>query len=191
MSYAVALTPRFATALEALPTATAEQVLDEIDRLARQPVALSRRADMAAGQYQVYDFVGIIDGSPHRFQIRFQYGQDEETLHLATLVVVPSERTGTFREPWGLVVNEAMHAKRLVVGSTEVGAVAGGLLEDARTGLVFDAGRPAALADAVRRGLAYAELRARLAAAGHRRASAYTWDAWAAAVARALGGSLA
>lgn len=114
-----------------------------------------------------------------------------EELRAATLLVIPSERTETFREPWGLVVNEAMHARRLVVGSTEVGAVAGGLLEDARTGLVFDAGDAAALAAALRRGVEDEELRGRLAMAGHDRARAYTWDAWATAVARALGGSLA
>lgn len=114
-----------------------------------------------------------------------------EELRAATLLVIPSERTETFREPWGLVVNEAMHARRMVIGSTEVGAVAGGLLEDARTGLVFDAGSAAGLAAALRRGVEDAELRGRLAMAGHDRARAYTWDAWAGAVARALGGSLA
>lgn len=114
-----------------------------------------------------------------------------EELAAAALLVVPSERTATFREPWGLVVNEAMHAGRLVIGSTEVGAVAGGLLEDAHTGLVFDAGNAPALADALRRGLEDEELRRRLAMAGHERARAYTWDAWASAVASALGGSVA
>jgi glycosyltransferase involved in cell wall biosynthesis len=117
--------------------------------------------------------------------------QVRDELRAATLVVVPSERTGTFREPWGLVVNEAMHARRLVVGSTEVGAVAGGLLEDGRTGLVFEAADADALAATMRRGLENKELRGRLAVAGHDRARAYTWDAWADAVARALGGSLA
>jgi glycosyltransferase involved in cell wall biosynthesis len=114
-----------------------------------------------------------------------------DELRAATLLVIPSERTETFREPWGLVVNEAMHAGRLVIGSTEVGAVAGGLLQDARTGLVFDAGNAAALAAALCRGVEDEELRGRLAMAGHERARAYTWDAWAAAVAGALGGSLA
>lgn len=114
-----------------------------------------------------------------------------EELRDATCLVIPSERTETFREPWGLIVNEAMHAGRLVIGSTEVGAVAGGLVEDAHTGVVFDAGNPAALATALRRGVEDAELRGRLAMAGHERARAYTWDAWAGAVASALGGSLA
>lgn len=109
----------------------------------------------------------------------------------ATLVVVPSERTETFREPWGLVVNEALHARRLVVGSTEVGAVAGGLVEDGRTGLVFPAGDARALAGTLRRGLEDAQLRGSLAMAGHERARAFSGEAWAAAVARALGGSVA
>lgn len=114
-----------------------------------------------------------------------------EELRDAAMLVVPSERTATFREPWGLVVNEALHAKRLVAASTQVGAVAGGLVEDERTGLVFSAGDVLALAAALHRGLEDAELRGRLAAAGHERARALSWDAWAASVARTLGGSLA
>jgi glycosyltransferase involved in cell wall biosynthesis len=118
-------------------------------------------------------------------------GRVRDELRDAAMLIVPSERTATFREPWGLVVNEAMHARRLVAGSTEVGAVAGGLLEGDRTGLVFRAGDPHELANALHRGLADPQLRGRLAAAGHERARAYTWDAWAGAVARALGRSLA
>ncbi|MBO9532705.1 MAG: glycosyltransferase family 4 protein [Solirubrobacteraceae bacterium] len=114
-----------------------------------------------------------------------------QELRDSVLLVVPSERTATFREPWGLVVNEAMHARRLVAASTQVGAVAGGLVEDERTGLVFRAGDPAALAAALHRGLEDAQLRGRLASAGHERARLFSWDAWAATVARALGGSLA
>ncbi len=59
-----------------------------------------------------------------------------ERLRGATAVVVPSERTATFREPWGLVCNEAMHAGVLVIGSTQVGPPSQGeLVEDAVTGL--------------------------------------------------------
>ncbi|MFT4035312.1 MAG: glycosyltransferase family 4 protein [Patulibacter sp.] len=133
-----------------------------------------------AAQLDGVTALGLV--APHRVR---------ELLGDATVVVVPSERTATFREPWGLVVNEAMHARRLVVASTEVGAVAGGLLEHERTGLVFPAGRADALAAGLRRALDDAPLRSRLAAAGQQRAQQYTWDAWAAAVASALGGSLA
>ncbi len=140
------------------------------------PGGTDRAADDPPGVVRV----GVLDPAGVRDQLRN-----------ATCLVVPSERTATFREPWGLVVNEAMHARRLVIGSTEVGAVAGGLLEDARTGLVFDAGDAAALAAGLRRGVEDAELRGRLALAGHERARSYTWDAWAGAVASALGGSVA
>ena len=54
----------------------------------------------------------------------------------ADVLVVPSIRTRTFREPWGLVVNEAMNRKLAVIVSDAVGAAAGGLVKDGRNGLV-------------------------------------------------------
>ena len=55
----------------------------------------------------------------------------------ADLLVLPSVRTATFVEPWGLVVNEAMLQSTPVIASDAVGAVAGGLVRDGRNGLVF------------------------------------------------------
>lgn len=52
-------------------------------------------------------------------------------------VVVPSIHTAAGREPWGLVVNEAMHAMRPVVATRSVGAAAGGLVEHGRNGYVI------------------------------------------------------
>lgn len=113
-----------------------------------------------------------------------------EHLRGASAVVVPSERTATFREPWGLVTNEAMHAGVLVVGSTEVGAVAGGLVEDGATGLVVPAGDAASLAAAMRRACDDPLARA-FAAAGQDRVQQYTADAWADAFVLALARSVA
>ena len=64
----------------------------------------------------------------------------------ADVLVLPSVRTATFVEPWGLVVNEAMLQSTPVIASDAVGAVAGGLVRDGRNGLVFPAGDAAALA---------------------------------------------
>ena len=63
----------------------------------------------------------------------------------ADALVLPSVVTATFKEPWGLVVNEAMLQHTPVIASDAVGAAAGGLVDDGRTGLVFpagDTGRP-------------------------------------------------
>ncbi|HET8978747.1 MAG TPA: glycosyltransferase, partial [Solirubrobacteraceae bacterium] len=54
----------------------------------------------------------------------------------AAFTVVPSIPTPRFREPWGLVCNEAMHQARPVIATTAVGAAAGGLVRDGATGLV-------------------------------------------------------
>jgi glycosyltransferase involved in cell wall biosynthesis len=104
----------------------------------------------------------------------------------ADVLVVPSIPTRTFREPWGLVVNEAMNRSLPVIATDAVGAVAGGLVRDGRNGLVVPAGDPVALADALRRLAADASLRARLGAAGASDVSAYTHDAWAQGFSRAL-----
>jgi glycosyltransferase involved in cell wall biosynthesis len=95
------------------------------------------------------------------------------------VLVVPSVRTRTFREPWGLVVNEAMNAGVAVIASDEVGAVAGGLVRDGLSGMVVPAADAARLADAMRRLAADAQLRARLADAGRAAVLANTHDAWA------------
>ncbi len=104
----------------------------------------------------------------------------------ADVLVVPSLATRTFREPWGLVVNEAMNRNLPVIASDAVGAVAGGLVHDGRNGLVVPAGDSRALADALRRLAADAPLRARLGAAGHSDVQAYTHDAWAQGFSQAL-----
>ena len=109
-----------------------------------------------------------------------------EALRGALALVVPSERTATFREPWGLVVNEAMHGGVAVIATDEVGAAAGGLVLDDDTGLVVHAGDVGALAGALQRLVRDRGEAARLGAAGYRAVGAYTPEAWAAAVAAAL-----
>jgi glycosyltransferase involved in cell wall biosynthesis len=104
----------------------------------------------------------------------------------ADVLLVPSIPTRTFREPWGLVVNEAMNRKLPVIASDAVGAAAGGLVRDGRNGLVVPAGDAGALAGAIRRLAADAPLRARLGAAGAEDVQAYTHDAWAGGFASAF-----
>ncbi len=107
-------------------------------------------------------------------------------LAAADVCVIPSVRTRTFREPWGLVANEAMNQSTPVIASDEVGAAAGGLVRHERNGLVVRAGDPVAMAGALRRLRDDAELRARLGANARRDVAAYTFEAWAAGFARAI-----
>jgi glycosyltransferase involved in cell wall biosynthesis len=101
-------------------------------------------------------------------------------------LVLPSIRTRTFREPWGLVANEAMNRALPVIASDAVGAVAGGLVQDERNGLVVPAGDGPSLARALRRLVDEPTLRARLGAQSARDIRAYTYEAWADGFSRAL-----
>ena len=100
------------------------------------------------------------------------------------VVVVPSVPTRDFREPWGLVVNEAFNQGVPVIATDAVGAVAGGLVRHERTGLVVPAGDVGALAAALRRLHDDPALRARLGADAREAVAAYTHDAWAAGMSR-------
>jgi len=104
----------------------------------------------------------------------------------ADVVVVPSIRTRTFREPWGLVANEAMNQGLPVIATDAVGAVAGGLVRHERNGLVVPAGDAGALAGAIRRLHDDPGLRARLGAHGREDVRAHTAEAWAEGVGSAL-----
>ena len=70
-------------------------------------------------------------------------------LQASDLLVLPSVTTRRFREPWGLVVNEAMASGLPVVATDAVGASAGGLVVDGETGRIVAEGDPDALAAAM------------------------------------------
>ena len=102
------------------------------------------------------------------------------------VLIVPSVRTRTFREPWGLVVNEAMNRSLAVLASDAVGAAAGGLVQDGSTGIVVPAADSAALSGAIKRLAREPGLAARLGHAGATEVLAYSHEAWAAGFSRAL-----
>jgi glycosyltransferase involved in cell wall biosynthesis len=104
----------------------------------------------------------------------------------ADVLVAPSIRTRTFREPWGLVINEAMNQSVAVIASDAVGAAAGGLVRDGASGLVLPAGDVGALAQALRRLAGDAALRARLCEVAARDVRGYSYDAWADGFSHAL-----
>lgn len=104
----------------------------------------------------------------------------------ATATVVPSIPTPRFREPWGLVCNEALHQGTPVIATDAVGAAAGGLVRDGETGLVVPAGDAPALAAALGRLLDDPATAARLGGAGRRAVAAHRYEAMADAFGAAL-----
>ncbi len=128
-----------------------------------------------------------VAATPH---VRLLGPQPRERLPVAyaaaDALVLPSIPTPRFREPWGLVCNEALHQGTPVVGTTAVGAVAGGLVRHEQTGLVVEPGDPRALAAAIARLLDDPVLGARLGAAGRQALAGHTYDAMADAFGTAL-----
>ena len=104
----------------------------------------------------------------------------------ASVAVMASQPSRTFREPWGLVANEAMNQHLPVIATDATGAAAGGLVRHERNGLVVPAADPAALGAALRRLHDDDGLRRQLGDNAARDVSAYTFDAWAAGFSAAL-----
>jgi glycosyltransferase involved in cell wall biosynthesis len=69
---------------------------------------------------------------------------------LAWVYVLPSITTLRFKEPWGLVVNEAFNQGLPVIATDAVGAAAGGLLKDGVNGHVVPEADARALAGALK-----------------------------------------
>jgi glycosyltransferase involved in cell wall biosynthesis len=116
--------------------------------------------------------------------------QLDQELALAACLVLPSVTTRLDREPWGLVVNEAMHAGVPVVATDAVGAAAGGLVESGRNGYVVPERDPGALAGALRKLIADRSHAADLGERAREDVKRFTYermaDAFEAAVQRAI-----
>jgi glycosyltransferase involved in cell wall biosynthesis len=108
----------------------------------------------------------------------------------ASVVVMPSIATREFREPWGLVANEAMHQHVPVIATDAVGAAAGGLVRHERNGLIVPANNAEALAAAIRRMSEDDTLRRTLGTNAGRDVAAFTPEAWAAGMAGAVESAL-
>jgi glycosyltransferase involved in cell wall biosynthesis len=104
----------------------------------------------------------------------------------ADVFVLPSVTTPTFKEPWGLAINEAMCQSVPVIATDAVGAVAGGLVIDDVTGVVVPEHDRARLASALRRLLTSPEERERLGRAGRERVAQNTHAAMASVFAKAF-----
>ena len=134
-------------------------------------------AGPGGGASQLPGVLGLDPLAPER--LRDLYGA-------AHVLVVPSIETRTFREPWGLVVNEAMNRELAVIASDAVGAAAGGLVRDGANGTIVHAGDSAALARAIGSLAGASELRAKLGAQGARDVQAFSHEAWAGGFSEAL-----
>lgn len=122
---------------------------------------------------------GTPGGAESPAQLRNSYARS----HVVVIASIASRR---FREPWGLVANEAMNQRCAVIATDATGAAAGGLVRDGETGLVVPAGDAGALARALERLAGDAALRSELAERGHEAVGGYTHQAWADAFAGAL-----
>jgi len=109
-----------------------------------------------------------------------------EVYSACQVLIVPSVATRTFREPWGLVVNEAFNRGLAVLASDAVGAAAGGLVRDGENGLIVPAGDSLALAGAIERLAADPGLCAELGARGAATVLDYSHEAWAEGFSRAM-----
>jgi glycosyltransferase involved in cell wall biosynthesis len=104
----------------------------------------------------------------------------------AHCLVLPSVTTAIDREPWGLVVNEAMHAGRPVVVTDAVGAAAGGLVRHGENGVIVPEKHPGALRDALEGLLRDPERARRMGEQARRDAARFTHDRMAAAFEEAV-----
>ena len=105
---------------------------------------------------------------------------------LAQVCVLPSITTPNFREPWGLVVNEAFNQQVPVVATDAVGAAAGGLLEDGVSGYVVPECDAGALGAALDRILRDEDLRTRMGAAAKAAVCEWTQERMVAAFEQAI-----
>lgn len=89
------------------------------------------------------------------FEYKFlDYVENEKLFEyyaLADIFVLPSVTTADFKEPWGLVINEAMNQGCAIVATNAVGAAAGGLVDNGKNGLVVQERSAKALQEALER----------------------------------------
>ena len=104
----------------------------------------------------------------------------------ARCLVLPSITTNRYREPWGLVVNEAMAAGIPVIATDAVGAAAGGLVRDGQSGFVVAERNPDALAEAMNRLVDDTELARRLGAQARVDVAAFDYERMAQAFVDAI-----
>lgn len=130
------------------------------------------------------DFAAASDGV--EFVGALSQGDIPREFSRARCLVLPSVTTRTFREPWGLVINEAMASGLPVVATDAVGAAAGGLVMHRQNGLVVPEGDPKALASGIKRLIEDPTLSQRMGQKAREDVAAFSYDR----MARAFVGSV-
>ncbi len=82
MGYSVEFEREALADLAELDAMLASRLLDEIERCATQPTLQSRRPGLPYLPYQRFEIKLEHDEEKHFFAVLFQYGQDEQTLHI-------------------------------------------------------------------------------------------------------------
>jgi len=130
------------------------EALDKLDR--------SKFVFMAIGYGDLEDYMTVYcknKGIDYRLVGLLPYYALPPYYKLANLLVLPSITTKTFKEPWGLVVNEAFNQGCPVVVTDAVGAGVGGLMCDGVNGFVVPERNSHRLAETLRSILFDDELR--------------------------------
>ena len=92
------------------------------------------------------------------------------------IVVIPSVDIPELKEAWSLTVNECMNQGCVVVATESVGAAAGGLVEDGRTGFIVPERDPEKMAAAIEKLIADKELRETLSQNAKAKIAAWDYD---------------
>jgi glycosyltransferase involved in cell wall biosynthesis len=153
-------------------------LFDAFDRLGEEPARLRLVGNGSQEEWLRARAAGRSDVEVSGYQPQEQL---PDFLSRARCLVLPSVTTDLDREPWGLVVNEGMHAGIPVVATDAVGAASGGLVRDGRNGYVVPERDSGALAAAVRRLVADPALAARMGDAAREDVSAFNYDRMASA----------
>ena len=107
------------------------------------------------------------------------YVANEELYHYYNaipIVVIPSVDMPELKEAWSLTVNECMNQGCAVIATESVGAAAGGLVEDGRTGFIVPERDPEKLAAAIERLTSNDELRETLSQNAKAKIAAWDYD---------------
>ena len=123
-------------------------------------------------------------------RVRFPgYVAQQETIRYyaaSWVYVLPSITTARFKEPWGLVVNEAFNQGLPVIATDAVGAGAGGLVENDVNGFIVPEGNTQALAAALQRILDEPGLRERMSRNARERIATWTQEGMVEAFGQAI-----
>ena len=95
---------------------------------------------------------------------------------LADIFVLPSVTTISFKEPWGIVINEAMNQGCPIVTTDAVGAAAGGLVRDGENGFVVQERDSEALKKAINKLISDESLRLKMSSCSKERIKDWTQE---------------